>query len=434
MITRYQTKEMTKIWDDESRFARWTQIEIAACEAFHARGEVSDEDIEAIRKGHHQNAERIREHEKETNHDVVAFVRSMSETVGEPACRHIHRGMTSSDVVDTALAMSLKESFEVVIPAAEALRDALAKQAIAYKTTPCAGRTHGVHAEPTTFGLRLAGWHSEMSRHIERLKLAAADVSYAKLSGAVGNYSQTDPEFEAFVMNKLGLNVEPVATQVVPRDRHANALSALALLGAGIERFATEIRSLQRTDVREAEEYFARGQTGSSAMPHKRNPITCERLTGMARLLRGYMMSAFENVALWHDRDISHSSVERVICPDAFHVAHYMLLKMTSVIENLLVYPERMIDNMNNTKGLLFSQTVLGCLLKAGLERQQAYKSVQTAAMRVWGGEAEDFQTALLEEEMVKTNVPEDVLAAAFSLDPYTRHIDTIFDRANIKG
>ena len=235
-------------------------------------------------------------------------------------------------------------------------------------------------------------------------------------------------------MNKLGLNVEPVATQVVPRDRHANALSALALMGAGIERFATEIRSLQRTDVREAEEYFARGQTGSSAMPHKRNPITCERLTGMARLLRGYMMSAFENVALWHDRDISHSSVERVICPDAFHVAHYMLLKMTSVIENLLVYPERMIENMNNTKGLLFSQTVLGCLLTAGLERQQAYKSVQTAAMRVWGGEADDFQSALLEEEMVKANVPEDVLAQAFSLDPYTRHIDTIFERANIKG
>jgi adenylosuccinate lyase len=205
-------------------------------------------------------------------------------------------------------------------------------------------------------------------------------------------------------------------------------------MGAGIERFATEIRSLQRTDVREAEEYFARGQTGSSAMPHKRNPITCERLTGMARLLRGYMMSAFENVALWHDRDISHSSVERVICPDAFHIAHYMLLKMTSVIENLLVYPERMLENMNNTKGLLFSQTVLGCLLKAGLERQQAYKSVQHAAMRVWGGEAEDFQSALLEEEMVKANVSPEVIAQAFSLDPYTRHIDTIFERANIKG
>ncbi|MBT6177776.1 MAG: adenylosuccinate lyase [Deltaproteobacteria bacterium] len=434
MISRYQTKEMTKIWDDESRFARWVQIEIAACEAFHERGEVSDDDIAAIRKGHHQNAARIREHEKETNHDVVAFVRSMSETVGEPACRHIHRGMTSSDVVDTALAMALKESFEVVIPAAEALRDALGKQALTYKTTPCAGRTHGVHAEPTTFGLRLAGWHSEMTRHIERLKSASQDVSFAKLSGAVGNYSQTDPAFEAFVMNKLDLQVEPVATQVVPRDRHANALSALALMGAGIERFATEIRSLQRTDVREAEEYFARGQTGSSAMPHKRNPITCERLTGMARLLRGYMMSAFENVALWHDRDISHSSVERVICPDAFHIAHYMLLKMTSVIENLLVYPERMLENMNNTKGLLFSQTVLGCLLKAGLERQQAYKSVQHAAMRVWGGEAEDFQSALLEEEMVKANVSPEVIAQAFSLDPYTRHIDTIFERANIKG
>jgi adenylosuccinate lyase len=434
MISRYQTKEMAKIWDDESRFARWVQIEIAACEAFHERGEVSDDDIKAIRKGHHQNAARIREHEKETNHDVVAFVRSMSETVGEPACRHIHRGLTSSDVVDTALAMALKESFEVVIPAAEALRDALGKQAITYKTTPCAGRTHGVHAEPTTFGLRLAGWYSEMSRHIERLTLASQEVSYSKLSGAVGNYSQTDPAFEALVMNKLELQVEPVATQVVPRDRHANALSALALMGAGIERFATEIRSLQRTDVREAEEYFARGQTGSSAMPHKRNPITCERLTGMARLLRGYMMSAFENVALWHDRDISHSSVERVICPDAFHIAHYMLLKMTSVIENLMVYPERMIENMNNTKGLLFSQTVLGCLLKAGLERQQAYKSVQHAAMRVWDGEAEDFQSALLEEEIVKANVSPEVIAQAFSLEPYTRHIDTIFERANIKG
>ena len=434
MIERYQTEEMSRIWGEEAKFARWTRVEVAACDAFHNRGEIADDEIDKIRQGHHQSAARVSEHERETNHDVVAFVRAMSETVGEPACRHIHRGMTSSDVVDTALALALKESFEVVIPQAKALRDAIGNKALQYKTTPCAGRTHGVHAEPTTFGLRMAGWYTEMTRNIARLEQAADEVSYAKLSGAVGNFSQTDPEFEAFVLDKLSLRSEPVATQVVPRDRHASALSALALLGAGMERFATEIRSLQRTDLREAEEYFAKGQTGSSAMPHKRNHITCERITGMARLLRGYMLSGFENVALWHDRDISHSSVERVILPDAFHVAHYMLIKMTRVVENLLVYPERMLENMNNTKGLLFSQNVLGCLLRAGLERQHAYKSVQSAAMRVWAGEAPSFEGALLDEAVVRENVSPEELAKAFTLDAYTRHIDAIFDRAEIRG
>ena len=434
MIQRYETQQMRGIWNEEAKFARWTKIEIAACAEFAKRGDISDEEMQAIRSGHHQSAERISAYEKETNHDVVAFVRSMSETVGQPASRHIHRGLTSSDIVDTALALGMTESLTLLIQAVRALSESIQKRALEFKTTPCAGRTHGVHAEPTTFGLRLAGCYSEVQRNIQRLEAALEEVSFAKLSGAVGNYSQTDPDFELGVLDQLGLKVEPVATQVVPRDRHATALCALAVYGAGLERFATEIRSLQRTDLREAEEYFAKGQTGSSAMPHKRNPITCERITGMARLLRGYAVSGLENVALWHDRDISHSSVERVIVPDAFHLAHYMTLKMQGVIDGLLVYPEKMLENMDRTKGLLFSQNVLGVLLKAGLERQQAYQAVQRAAMSVWNKEETDFRTALGKQPLIAESVKEVELDQAFSLNAYTRHVDKIFQRVGLEG
>jgi adenylosuccinate lyase len=432
VIGRYETEAMRAIWNDDARFCRWTRVEVAACEVFHRRGEIPVAEMEAIRGAHHGSAAKVAEHEKVTNHDVVAFVRAISESVGEPASRHLHRGLTSSDVVDTAGALALRDSIDVVVEAAEKLREVLARLAREYKLTPCVGRTHGIHAEPTTFGLKIAGWYSEMGRHLERLAAARADIAVGKLSGAVGNFSQTDPEFEAQVLEQLGLTTEPVATQVVPRDRHAQVLCTLAVLGAGLERFATEVRALQRTDLREAEEPFRKGQTGSSAMPHKRNPIRTERVAGMARLLRGYAHTALENVALWHERDISHSSVERIIFPDAFHITHYMLALLTRVLDDLRVYPEQMRENLERTKGLVFSQNVLGALLDAGLDRQKAYAAVQRAAMRVWEGEAPDFKTALTQEELVASQVAPAALDAAFSMDAYTRHLDALFARVGL--
>lgn len=433
MIERYQTEAMTAIWNEDAKFERWTQVEVAASAAFHARGEIPDDEMTAIaERAHHQSAEKVLEHERVTNHDVVAFVRAVSESVGEPACRHLHRGLTSSDVVDTANGIALRDSLKVILEATSELREVIAERAREHQFTPCAGRTHGVHAEPTSFGLRLAGWHSELNRNLERLESTLAEISYGKLSGAVGTFSQTDPEFEQFVMERVGLKAEPVATQVVPRDRHASVLSELSLLGGALERFATEIRSLQRTELREAEEGFKKGQTGSSAMPHKRNPITCERVSGMARLLRGYMLSAHENMALWHDRDITHSSVERVIFPDAFHCAHYMLKKFTHVMRNLRVYPENMMENIHRTGGLLFSQNVLGCLLNAGMERQEAYAVVQRAAMNVWEGTFSSFREALGAEETIIEKLQPEELDAAFELTPYLRHIEVLFERAGI--
>lgn len=433
MIGRYETTAMRAIWHEDATFARWTRVEVAACEAWHARGAMSDADIEAIRsRSHHQSAARVRELEKVTNHDVVAFVRAVSESVGE-AGRFIHRGLTSSDVVDTALALALCESIDVLIAATRHLRDVVAHQARAHKKTPCIGRTHGVHAEPTTFGLRLAGWCTELCRHEQRLVQARQEIAFGKLSGAVGNFSQTDPAFEAFVLERLGLQPEPVATQVVPRDRHAVVFCTVATLGAGLERFATEIRHLQRTDVREVEEPFTAGQTGSSAMPHKRNPITCERITGMARLLRGYAMASLEDVALWHDRDISHSSVERVIGPDAFHLAHCMLERFTGVMEALRVYPDAMEANIYKTRGLIFSQNVLSALLERGLSRQEAYAAVQGAAAMVWEKQSDDFLTALRADERVRATLTDRQLQAACDLNAYTQHVDALFARANIQ-
>ena len=433
MIGRYETDAIGAIWNDDARFRRWTRVEIAACAAWHQRGAIDDAEMAAIRKADHGSAAKVAEIEKVTHHDVVAFVRAISEPVGEPACRHIHRGLTSSDVVDTALALAMTESVDVIIAAVGELRAVIGRQAREHKTTACAGRTHGIHAEPTTFGLRLAGWYSELGRNLERLEQAKKQAAFAKLSGAVGNYSQTDPQFEAHVLDELGLEVEPIATQVVPRDRHAQVLCTLAVLGAGLERFAVEIRSLQRTDLREVEEPFKKGQTGSSAMPHKRNPILSERVTGMARLLRGYAHTALENVALWHDRDISHSSVERVIFPDAFHTTHYMLKTMHRVLDGLRVYPEQMQENLDRTRGLVFSQNVLGVLLEQGCDRQKAYAAVQHAAMRVWEKEAPDFHSALKEEELIQREVDPERLKAAFTMDAYTRHLDVLFARAGLE-
>ena len=433
MIGRYETAAMREIWNEEATFARWTRVEVAACEAWHARSAISDADMEAIRtKAHHQSAARVREFEKVTNHDVVAFVRAVTERVGE-AGRHVHRGLTSSDVVDTALAMALRDSLDILIAATQRLHGVVATRAREFKNTPCIGRTHGVHAEPTTFGVRLAGWCTELERHQARLRLAKEEINVGKLSGAVGTFSQTDPDFETFVLGRLDLHPEPVATQVVPRDRHAMVFSTVAILGAGLERFATEVRHLQRTDVREVEEPFTAGQAGSSAMPHKRNPINCERITGMARLLRGYAMASIEDVALWHDRDISHSSVERVIGPDAFHVAHYMLERFTAVIQDLRVYPDAMQENIYKTKGLIFSQNVLGALLERGLSRQEAYAAVQHAAAQVWEKRSPDFLAALRGDARVCAVLDDRALQTACDLQVYTKHVDALFQRAHLK-
>jgi adenylosuccinate lyase len=432
VIGRYQAKAITEIWDEEAIFRRWTRVEIAACQAFAARGAINSTELAAIEAGHHQSAARVREIEKVTDHDVVAFVRAMSETVGEPASRHLHRGLTSSDVVDTGLALAMVESLEAVTTAARELKDVLGKRAREFKLVPCAGRTHGVHAEPTTFGVRLLGFYCEIDRNLERLTTAQKQAAYGKVSGAVGTFSQTDPAFEAFVLGRLGLAPEPVATQVVPRDRHAVVMTTLAVLGGSIERLATDIRAMQRTEVREAEEPFKQGQTGSSAMPHKKNPITSERLCGMARLLRGYAVAALEDIALWHERDISHSSVERIAFPDAFHLAHYMLTQMTRLIAGLRVYPERMQKNLEATGGLVFSQSALGALLAKGMERQAAYALVQAAAMRVWDGKATSLRAALGDTPEVGTILSPAELDAAFDMSTYTRHVDALFSRAGL--
>lgn len=433
MIGRYETEAMRRIWSQQAIFQRWTDVEVAAVEAWAARGEVPEEELAQVReRAAAPDPDRVREIEKETNHDVVAFVRALGELVGEPASRHLHRGLTSSDVIDTALAMGLSDALDAVESETLRLQEAVGVLADKHRATPCAGRTHGIHAEPTTFGLRVAGWYTELGRNLERLKAAHQRIAFGKLSGAVGNFSQTDPDFEAFVLARVGLEAEPVATQVVPRDRHAEVMAALALLGACIERSATEVRALQRTDVGEAREPFGKGQTGSSAMPHKKNPIVCERMTGMARLLRGYLVSALENVALWHERDISHSSVERVILPDAFHLAHYMLGRFRGVVEGLVVNQGRMLENLDSTRGMIFSQSVLGALLESGMDRHEAYRLVQAAALEVWDGEAADFKAALSTRPEVTDRLSPEALDAAFNLERYTRHVDALFERAGI--
>ncbi|MBC7792547.1 MAG: adenylosuccinate lyase [Clostridia bacterium] len=432
MISRYETEAMRNIWGNQAQLDRWTKVEVAACETFALRGDIPADEMKQIRdKSTPPTPERVREIENTTNHDVVAFVRALGENIGEPASRHLHRGLTSSDVVDTALAMAVSESLEVLIESVKELANVVARRAREHKMTPCVGRTHGIHAEPTTYGLRLAGWYAELQRHLERLRVARMEAAHGKLSGAVGTFSQTDPDFERHVLAQLDLWAEPIATQVIPRDRHAFVFSILAILGSGLERFAVDVRGGQRTEVREVEEPFSKGQTGSSAMPHKRNPITSERIVGMARLLRGYMVAGVEDVALWYERDISHSSVERVAFPDAFHLAHYMVLKFAELVDGMRVYPERMKQNLDATKGLVFSQNVLGALLKAGLDRHVAYASVQRAAMRVWEGESHNFKIALADEEAIK-KLPSEALDDAFSLTPYFRHVDALFARAGI--
>ncbi len=422
MIERYTRDEIGSVWTPQAKMEAWLKVELAATDAWAAEGVVPAEAATACRERAAFTVEAVNERERITNHDVAAFIDEVAESVGEEG-RWIHYGLTSSDVLDTALATQVTEAGRILVEGARAYRDALINRAFDYRDTLCVGRTHGVHAEPTTFGLRLAGFALEADRNLSRLERAVEQCAVGKLSGAVGTYASVPPGIEARVMDSLGLQREEIATQVVPRDRHAELLAAIAIAGAGIERFATEVRHLQRTEVREAEEPFATGQQkGSSAMPHKRNPIRCERLTGLARLLRGYNQTALENVALWHERDISHSGAERVILPDATITLDYMQHLATEVASGLVVHTERLRSNLEQTHGALFSQRALTALVETGMTRDDAYRTVQAAAH-------EAFDTGTHFRELIAASAPQLDLDEVFDYDAYLIHLPEIFER-----
>ena len=427
MIPRYARQEMASIWAPETRFRIWFEIEAHACDAQAALGLIPETAAKAVWERGAFEVERIEEIERETRHDVIAFLTNLAEHVG-PEARFVHRGMTSSDVLDTCFAVQLTRAADLLDGGIAAVMAALERRAREHRMTPCIGRSHGIHAEPTTFGLKLAGHYAEFARNRARLATARAEIATCAISGAVGTFANIDPRVEAHVAEKLGLAVEPVSTQIVPRDRHAAFFAALALAASAVERLATEIRHLQRTELREAEEYFAPGQKGSSAMPHKRNPVLTENLTGLARIVRSHLAPALENVVLWHERDISHSSVERMIAPDATVTLDFALARLAGVVERLVVYPGRMRENLDALGGLVHSQRVLLALAEAGLSREDAYAAVQRNAMRVWqdGG---DFLTLLRGDEEVTRHLSDDGLAALFDLDYHLAHVDTIFER-----
>ncbi|MBI1909079.1 MAG: adenylosuccinate lyase [Deltaproteobacteria bacterium] len=427
MIPRYSRPEIASVWEPESKFAKWLEIEILAAEAWSKKGLVPPEAIQTIRKKAKFDIVRIDAIEAEVKHDVIAFLTNVAENIG-PEARYLHIGLTSSDIVDTCFSLQLKEASSLLKKDLEALLGVIRKRALDHKMTPMIGRTHGIHAEPITFGLKLIGWYEEMKRALTRLDLAEGEIGYGKLSGAVGTYANGDPFVEKYVCEKLGLRPEPVATQVIPRDRYAVFFCRLAITASSIERIATELRHLQRTELLEAEEAFTKGQKGSSAMPHKRNPVSAENLCGLARLVRSYAMAAMENVALWHERDISHSSVERVIGPDATILMDYMLVRLTKLIEGLVVYPENMKKNLEKMGGLVYSESVLLELVRAGLTREKAYELVQRNAMRVWEKGA-DFQRELLQDKEVARHLKPEVIKKAFNLKHHLREVDFIFRR-----
>ena len=427
MIRRYSRENMRQIWTDENKFKIWLEIEILACEARR----IPARDLATIRRKAKFTVERINEIEKTTNHDVIAFLTCVAEHVG-PASRHIHEGLTSSDVGDTALAYQMVQAMDILIADVQTLRQVIARKAKKFKFTPCMGRTHGVHAEPTTFGLKMALMYDEFGRALTRLQRAREVMAVGKISGAVGTHAHLSPKVEAYVCRKLGLKPANISTQVLQRDRHAEYSAALALVGSSIERWAQEFRHLQRTEVLEAEEFFAVGQKGSSAMPHKRNPITCERLCGLARVLRGNALAAMENVALWHERDISHSSVERVILPDSTTLLDYMLVKLTDITDRLLVYPDRMKTNIEASKGLTFSQAVLLALTKKGLTREKAYAIVQRNAMATWQTPGKSFQDLLVADaELMKLVSPREI-KALFDPSIHFREVNNTFRKVGI--
>jgi adenylosuccinate lyase len=427
MIERYTLPEMGRIWSDEARFGKWLEIEILAVEAWSELGEVPEGAVKAIRERAAFDPERIREIEEVTRHDVIAFLTNLAENVGEES-RYIHYGLTSSDVLDTGLALQMRDAADLIIAEARGLTRTLKSRALEFRDTVMIGRTHGVHAEPTTFGHKLALWAFEMRRDLDRLERAREVVSYGKLSGAVGTYGNIDPRVESYVCERLGLRPAEVSTQVLQRDRHAEYMAALALTGATCEKIATEIRALQRTDILEAEEPFGKGQKGSSAMPHKRNPIICERISGMARLLRGNALAALENVNLWHERDISHSSVERVIIPDSTMILYYMLKKLHEVITGMRVYPQRMMENLERTGGLVHSERVLLALVGKGLTREEAYALVQRNAMRCWET-GRPLVELLAEDAEVSALLGRDELEGCFELGHSLRNLSVVFER-----
>jgi adenylosuccinate lyase len=431
LIERYTLPEMGNLWTETYKFKTWLQVEIAVCEAQAELGYIPADAVETIKATAQFDPQRILEIEAEVKHDVIAFLTNVNEHVGD-AGRYIHLGMTSSDVLDTALALQLVSSLDVLMAQLEHLIQAIRFKAQQHRDTVMVGRSHGIHAEPITFGFKLAGWLAEVLRHRDRLCAVHRRIAVGKISGAVGTYANIDPQIEALACQKLGLEPDTASTQVVSRDRHAEFVQALALLAASIERFAVEIRNLQRTDVLEVEEFFSKGQKGSSAMPHKRNPIRSERLTGLARIIRGHAVAALENVALWHERDISHSSVERMMFPDCCTLMHFMLVETTDLVKNLLVYPENMARNMNLYGGVVFSQRVLLALVEKGMSREVAYAIVQSCAHMAWNQPDGNFQALITQDPRVADLLSSEEIAGCFDPQHHLNHLDTIYQRLNI--
>ncbi|MCY7771818.1 adenylosuccinate lyase [Bacillus haynesii] len=430
MIERYSRPEMAAIWTDENRFQAWLEVEILACEAWAELGVIPKEDVKVLREKASFDINRIFEIEQDTRHDVVAFTRAVSETLGEEK-KWVHYGLTSTDVVDTALSYLLKQANDILLKDIERFVDILKEKAKEHKYTVMMGRTHGVHAEPTTFGLKLALWYEEMKRNLERFKQAKEGIEVGKISGAVGTYANIDPFVEQYVCEKLGLKPAPISTQTLQRDRHADYMAALALIATSIEKFAVEIRGLQKSETREVEEFFAKGQKGSSAMPHKRNPIGSENMTGMARVIRGYMLTAYENVPLWHERDISHSSAERIILPDATIALNYMLNRFGNIVKNLTVFPENMKRNMDRTLGLIYSQRVLLALIDTGMAREEAYDTVQPKAMEAWEKQV-PFRQLVEAEEKITSRLSPEQINDCFDYNYHLKNVDYIFERLGL--
>lgn len=427
MIERYTLKRMGEIWEEENKFKKWLEIEILICEAYAELSLIPQEDLRIIKEKSGFDISRIHEIEQRTKHDVVAFIECVSEFVG-PSSKYIHMGITSSDILDTSFACLLKEASDILLEDITSLMGVLKDKAYQYKLTPMIGRTHGIHAEPITFGLKMAHFYDEMRRNLDRMNRAKEQINYGKISGVVGTFAHAQPFIEEYVCKKLGLKPASISTQIIPRDYYAEFFTTLSIIGSSVEKIALEIRNLQRTEVGEAEEYFQKGQTGSSAMPHKRNPIASENICGLARLLRGYTIPAIENIPLWHERDISHSSVERVIAPDATIVLDYMLERLKNLYKNLIVYPDRMQKNMEITRGLYHSEAVMLSLIKKNLTRQEAYRITQRVAMACYEANL-DFSVEVKKDKEIRKHLTAEEIENTTNIEHYFKYIDTIFDR-----
>lgn len=433
MIERYSNPEIEAIWREENKFHYWLKVEIAVCEAWNRRGLISDQDLQTLRQKGDFQPERIHEIERQVHHDMIAFLTNLRENTGPPG-RYVHYGLTSSDVIDTALALQLKDSCKILMERLDGLIQSTCEQAISHKNQVMVGRTHGIHGEPTTLGLKLAYFYAELLRNRERLQRACRDISVGKLSGTVGTYSSITPQIEKEVCEKLELTADPISTQVINRDRHAYLMSVLGVIAGGLERMAQEVRLLQKTEGREVEEPFEIGQKGSSAMPHKRNPVLCERICGLARVVQANVQVAYRNMPLWHERDISHSSAERIILPDSIIALEYILTKMNYVLKNLQVYPDNMQRVFETTRGLLFSQRLLLRLIELGLEREDAYDAVQAACMAVWTNPETTLKAEILKIEQVEQLLDEKELQKIFNMKAYLRYVDYVFKRLGLKG